>query len=69
MLDASVDLDTLKLTHDYYLTIEQVFKTRVQWYHEEFEGVQKIISFALLMSNKLKQDIDAISEKSKEEAK
>lgn len=62
------DIKTLKITHDYYLTIEHVFKTRVQWYHEEFQGVQDIISFASLMTSKLKQDIDSLEPKKEEDA-
>ena len=63
------ELSTLKKTHDYYATIAHVFKTRVQWYHEEFEGVKELISFAELMCSKIKSDIDVLEPKTEEPAK
>lgn len=38
-------LENLKGAHDIYATALQVFTTRVQWYHEEFEGTQLLVSF------------------------
>lgn len=53
-------LDVLKQTHDYYVIITQTFKQRVQWYHEEFEGVDNIIKFCQNMAAETKKKIEEI---------
>lgn len=39
------ELAALKQAHDMYATACHMLKTRVQFFHEEFDGVQSLIGF------------------------
>lgn len=53
-------LDELKATHDIYATIVMTYKQRIQWYVEEFKGVEQIISFCENMTKTIRAQIEEI---------
>jgi len=56
-------IDTLKKTHDYYITMAQILSQRVQFYAEEFDGVKELISFCKIIAETVKKSIDALEPK------
>lgn len=59
----SVQADVLKqkkAAHDFIATGIQVLTTRVQYYHEEFEGIHQTVSFLRNMRDQIKKDIEQI---------
>lgn len=59
----SHDADTLKymkLAYDRHATVVHLFKTRFQFYYEEFEGIQDIVAFYSELGNQLLKKIHEI---------
>lgn len=50
-------IDQLKSVHDLYATTVQILTQRVQFYAEEFDGVNKLIQFYLEQMKELKAKI------------
>lgn len=53
-------LDSLKKSHDYYATAIQLLTTRIQYYHEEFQGVANTIQFLTHFRDTLRKEIELI---------
>lgn len=62
-------LDALKKSHDYYATAIQLLTTRVQYFHEEFQGVANVVQFLTHFRDTLKAEIEQIEPPKKEEKK
>jgi len=54
-----MQIDELKKLHDYHATVCQILTQRVQFYVEEFEGVQNLVQFYSKMCAELKIKIEA----------
>lgn len=57
-----------KAAHDYIASAVQVLTTRVQFYHEEFDGIFQTVQFLRNMRDQIRKDIELI-EPPKEEQK
>lgn len=64
-----VNLDALKQSHDYFATAIHVLRTRVQFFYEEFEGIQKTVSFLEANRANLAKMIDEIEPPKPQEPK
>lgn len=63
------NLNALKQSHDLFATAIQVLTTRVQYFHEEFEGIQKVVSFLRVLRQQTQNDIEKIEPPKPEEPK
>lgn len=63
------NLNALKQSHDLFATAIQVLTTRVQYFHEEFEGIDKTVQFLRVLRDQTKTDIEKIEPPKPEEAK
>lgn len=61
------ELKYLKTAHDYHSTVCHLLKTRVQFFHEEFQGIQEIVGFYGALRDQLKAKIEQIEPPVKEE--
>ena len=57
---AMTELHALKIAHDQYATACHLFKTRVQFYHEEFKGIQELVGFFSALRDQCKTKIEQI---------
>lgn len=61
-----------KIAHDYYASAIQVLTTRVQFFHEEFEGIFQTVQFLRNIRDQIKKEIEEIeppTKKTEEKAK
>lgn len=58
-----------KAAHDYIATAVQILTTRVQYLHEEFEGVHTTVQFLRNMRDQITKDIEKIEPPKAKEAK
>jgi hypothetical protein len=63
-----MNLEQLKLAHDYYVTTLQILSQRCQFYAEEFEAVGNLVKFHKGMLEQLKQKIEALEPKKEGES-
>ena len=54
------ELDQLKNAHDYFATCVQLLTTRVQYFHEEFQGASNAIAFITHLRDDAKKKIEEI---------
>lgn len=50
----------MKIAHDNHATIAHLFKTRFQFFHEEFVGIQKLVAFYEALRDDLLKKIQEI---------
>lgn len=58
--EAADHLHYLKLAHDKHATVVQLFKTRFQFFHEEFQPIQELINFYATLQKQLLDKIQEI---------
>lgn len=63
------DLKYLKIAHDNHATVCHLLKTRVQFFHEEFQGIQELVGFYGALRDQLRTKIEEIEPPVKEEPK
>jgi archaellum component FlaC len=65
----AANIDELKKVHDYYAATIQILRSRVQFYFEEFEGVQELNMFYSKLIQDIRSDIEALEPKVEEPVK
>jgi hypothetical protein len=63
------NIDELKKVHDYYASTLQILRTRIQFYFEEFAGVQELNAFYSKLLQDIRSDIEALEPKVEEPVK
>jgi hypothetical protein len=61
-------LKFLKEAHDLVASAVQVLTTRVQYYHEEFEGMTKVVGFLRTTRDEYRKEIELIEPPAPKEA-
>lgn len=57
---STADLHSLKVAHDMHATVVHMLKTRFQFFHEEFEGIQRLVAFYGALRDQLIAKIEEI---------
>ncbi len=65
---AKSNLDSLKIACDYYSTALHTLKTRVQFYFEEFEASNAMISFLTNCRDQIEKEIYTMEPRKEQEA-
>lgn len=54
------ELQSLKAAHDHFATAIQVLTTRVQYFHEEFQGISNVVHFLSVLRDDAKKKVEEI---------
>ena len=68
-LKSDDNLKFMKIAHDKHATVIHMFKTRFQFWREEFQPVEEIIAFYSALRDQLKAKIEEIEPPKPEEPK
>lgn len=60
------NLDGLKKAHDYFATAVSLLTTRVQFYHEEFQGASNVVQFLSTLRDDAKAKVEQLEPKQEE---
>jgi len=63
------ELNELKKAHDLYATAHHILSHRVQFYAEEFKGVEEILEFFKKLAQEIKAKVETLEPKEKAEEK
>lgn len=60
------ELNELKKAHDLYATAHHILSHRIQFYSEEFKGVEEILEFFKKLAQEIKAKVETLEIKAEE---
>ena len=60
------ELNELKKAHDLYATAHHILSHRIQFYAEEFKGVEEILEFFKKLAQEIKAKVETLEPKAEE---